>query len=249
MSCTGFSAPGIDYGLVRDLDLPVSARRVHIGFMGCCAAFPALSTARSITLAEPDAVVLVVCVEICPLHLKVGEDVDAIVASSLFADGCAAMIVSARQPRGGAVVLELDALKTCLTSTGEQDLTWRVGDNGFEMVLSTKVPKIIEAEVSAALTPLAATLERMTTSSGGSCGPLGDSPWGPSHPGSCREGVGAASPNSLRRRARSCGGSATCRAPPCPSCMKSILDDATVRDGERLCALAFGPGLDRRERA
>ena len=158
VSCTGFSAPGIDYGLVRDLDLPASTRRVHIGFMGCCAAFPALATARSITQAEPDAVVLVVCVEICSLHLKVGEDVDAIVASSLFADGSAAMIVSAREPRGGATVLRLDALQTSLTSTGEQDLTWRIGDNGFEMVLSTKVPKIIEAEIADALTPLAEAL-------------------------------------------------------------------------------------------
>ena len=60
----------------------------------------ALSRRRS-----PNAVILVVCVEICSLHLKVGEGVDEIVASSLFADGCAAMIVSARaraQRRRGA---------------------------------------------------------------------------------------------------------------------------------------------------
>ena len=115
---------------------------------------PRPRTARSISQAEPDAVVLVVCVEVCSLHLKVGEDVDEIVASSLFADGCAAMIVSARpaQWRSGA---RARRAKTVLASTGEQDLTWRVGDNGFEMVLSPKVPRIIEAEVSAALAPLA----------------------------------------------------------------------------------------------
>ena len=138
---------GNRHPLVRDLGLPAGARRVHIGFMGCCAAFPALATARSIAQAEPDAVILVVCVEVCSLHLKVGEGVDEIVASSLFADGCAAMIVSARAARSGAVVLEIDDLGTALASTGEQDLTWSIGDNGFEMVLSPKVPRVIEAEV------------------------------------------------------------------------------------------------------
>ena len=54
------------------------------------------------------------------------------------------------------MVLELDDLGTVLASTGEQDLTWSIGDNGFEMVLSPKVPRVIEAEVAAALAPLAA---------------------------------------------------------------------------------------------
>ncbi len=242
VSCTGFSAPGIDYGLVRDLDLPGSARRVHIGFMGCCAAFPALSTARSITLSEPDAVVLVVCVEICSLHLKVGEDVDAIVASSLFADGCAAMIVSARSPRAGAVVLELDALETCLTSTGDQDLTWRVGDNGFEMVLSTKVPKIIEAEVAGALTPVAATLGADEDFEWRSVDRWAVHPGGPAILDRVEKALELL-PEQLapsREILRQFGNMSSATV---PFILKSILSDAGVRDGERLCALAFGPGL------
>ena len=242
VSCTGFSAPGIDYGLVRDLDLPASTRRVHIGFMGCCAAFPALATARSITQAEPDAVVLVVCVEICSLHLKVGEDIDAIVASSLFADGSAAMIVSAREPRAGAAVLQLDALQTSLTSTGEQDLTWRVGDNGFEMVLSTKVPKIIEAEIVGALTPLADVLGAGESFEWRQVDRWAIHPGGPAILDRVEKSLAllpqqiAPSRDTLRRYGNM--SSATV-----PFILKSILADPAVRDGERLCALAFGPGL------
>lgn len=62
VSCTGFMAPGPEYLLVRDLGLSPSTRRLHVGFMGCYGAFPALRSAVSTCVAEPDAVVLIVCV-------------------------------------------------------------------------------------------------------------------------------------------------------------------------------------------
>lgn len=242
VSCTGFSAPGVDYTLVRDLDLPASVRRVHLGFMGCCAAFPALSTARSISQAEPNAVVLVVCVEVCSLHLKVGEDIDAIVASSLFADGCAAMVVSARSARAGAAVLELTALGTTLTSVGEQDLTWRIGDNGFEMVLSSKVPRIIEAEVADALVPLADSVGTDESFEWRQVERWAIHPGGPAILDRVEKALGLSSDQLAPSRdilSRYGNMSST----TVPFILKSILADPQAREGERVCALAFGPGL------
>ena len=40
VSCTGFFAPGPDYQIVKELELPPTTERYHIGFMGCYAAFP-----------------------------------------------------------------------------------------------------------------------------------------------------------------------------------------------------------------
>ena len=60
-SCTGFFAPGPDFRLVRDLGIPSSAQRDHVGFLGCAAAFPALRAAYRICAADPGAVVLVAC--------------------------------------------------------------------------------------------------------------------------------------------------------------------------------------------
>src|SRR5690606_31862701 len=65
VSCTGFFAPGPDYRIVRALGLDPSVQRYHLGFMGCYAAFPALRQAQIICRADPDAVVLVVTVELC----------------------------------------------------------------------------------------------------------------------------------------------------------------------------------------
>ena len=98
-SCTGFFNPGIDYFLCQELDLAKNAQRYHLGFMGCYAAFPALSMATQFCQANPDAVVLVMCLELCSLHLQINGSEDTILANSLFADGAGAVLVSARPPQ------------------------------------------------------------------------------------------------------------------------------------------------------
>ena len=158
VSCTGFFAPGPDYRLVRDLGLRASTQRYHLGFMGCYGAFPALRAARDFCLADPDAVVLVVSVELCSLHISSSNDPDTIVASSVFADGAAAAVVTSRDAPVGHSVLDLDAFETVLTPVGETDMAWKIGDHGFEMVLSSYVPSIIEKHIEGALDPLLARL-------------------------------------------------------------------------------------------
>ena len=156
VSCTGFFAPGPDYALVRALGLSPATQRYHLGFMGCYGAFPALRAARDFCTADPDAVVLVVCAELCTLHLHSASDPDTIVANSVFADGAAAAVVTARPAPEGATVLDLDAFETVLTPVGEGDMAWTIGDQGFDMVLSSYVPHIIEEHVDGALAPLLA---------------------------------------------------------------------------------------------
>ncbi|MCU1436413.1 MAG: type polyketide synthase, partial [Pseudarthrobacter sp.] len=67
VSCTGFFNPGPDYKVVRELGLSPAVQRYHLGFMGCYAAFPALRAAKLFCEADPNAVVLVVCAELCSL--------------------------------------------------------------------------------------------------------------------------------------------------------------------------------------
>ena len=154
VSCTGFFAPGPDYLLVRQLGLRPTAQRFHLGFMGCYGAFPALRLADAVCRADPDAVVLVVCAELCSLHLHLGDDLDTILSSSLFADGAAAAVVTGRAPAAGTETLTLDALGTTLSDDGEADMAWTIGDLGFDMVLSRYVPRILGSSLPAALPSL-----------------------------------------------------------------------------------------------
>ena len=137
-SCTGFHAPGLDLLLLAALGLRPSVERTVVGFMGCYAAFNALKLARHVVRSEPAARVLLVNLELCTLHLQETADLEQVLSFLVFADGCAASVVSAA-PRG----LSLDRFHAELLPDTEPLITWRIGDNGFDIMLSGRVPGAI----------------------------------------------------------------------------------------------------------
>lgn len=152
VSCTGFFAPGPDYEIVKALKLDPSTQRYHVGFMGCYAAFPAMKMAQSFCTSDPDAVVLLVSAELCTLHFQFKKDVDNLLSGSVFADGAAGMLVSAKEPKGQS--FKIDQFASSLVPKGEKDMAWTIGDSGFDMVLSTYVPDIIRDNLQPAIQPL-----------------------------------------------------------------------------------------------
>ncbi|MCF7818601.1 MAG: hypothetical protein K9M54_12045, partial [Kiritimatiellales bacterium] len=118
VSCTGFYNPGPDLNLIQGLGLPAGTERYNLGFMGCYAAFPALRMADQFCQARPDSVVLVVCLELCSLHLQFREEADSLLANSLFADGAAAVLVSARKPAANRPSLTLEPFTSALAPEG-----------------------------------------------------------------------------------------------------------------------------------
>jgi predicted naringenin-chalcone synthase len=279
VSCTGFYAPGPDYMLVRELGLSPATQRYHLGFMGCYASMPAMRMARQFVQADPDAVVLVVSAELCSLHLRTSNDPDTIVASSLFGDGAAAGIVSARDPQPGETALILDHFETVITPVGEGDMAWKIGDQGFEMVLSTYVPHIIDEHIEGALAPLLARDDELAgsaatpaTASGGELegelgvgdGLAGEQSASPVavlakplneaiahwaiHPGGrsildkteAKLGLSEAQLVPSRETLREYGNMSSATV---LFVLKAILDASGTSADERVCAMAFGPGL------
>ena len=145
VSCTGFFNPGLDYHIVQNCGVSDSVQRYHLGFMGCYAALPAVHMAQQFCAADEHAVVLVVCLELCSLHLKPNAGRDAILANALFSDGAAACLVSAHQPETPA--LRLGERTTRLVNEGASEMAWSIGDLGFDMVLSSYVPKLIGSKI------------------------------------------------------------------------------------------------------
>ncbi len=117
--------------------------------MGCYAAFPALRMAAHFCQANPNAVVLVMCLELCTLHMQINDETDSILANSLFADGAAAAIVSAQEPQPGTHAFKLSGFESALLPAGESDMAWDIGNEGFNIVLSSYVPDIIGANIEA----------------------------------------------------------------------------------------------------
>ena len=134
-SCTGFCAPGLDLQLAAQLGLAASVKRSIVGFMGCAAAVPALRAAQEAVLTDPSARVLVVNLELCTLHMQETPDLETILSFLLFGDGCAAALVTA-EPHGAA----LDDFRAAIIPDSAGYITWHIGDRGFDMHLSGKVP-------------------------------------------------------------------------------------------------------------
>jgi len=143
VSCTGFQAPGVDIGLIKGLGLASTVSRTHIGFMGCHGAFNGLKVAEALAESCPDARILLTAVELCSLHFRFGWDPEKIVANGLFADGAAAL-VACRSMDPDKEGPALTASGSFLFPDSEDAMTWKIGDHGFEMTLSARVPALIE---------------------------------------------------------------------------------------------------------
>jgi predicted naringenin-chalcone synthase len=143
VSCTGFFAPGLDVELVKRLGLPPTTERTFIGFMGCYAAFNALRVAHGFCQSRPDARVLVVCAELCTLHFQIDDSLESVVVNSLFSDGAAAAVLSARDAADAEGRLAYVDGRCHLDDDSMEDMTWAIGDTGFKMGLSARVPDVV----------------------------------------------------------------------------------------------------------
>lgn len=141
VSCSGFFAPGVDVKLIKSLGLPITVERAHVGFMGCQGALNGLRVARGFAAQTPGAKVMLCAVELCSLHYNYGWDPNRIVANALFADGAAAVVGTMEEEEKPWQIKDTGA---CLIPDSEDAMTWRIGDNGFEMSLSAAVPGLIE---------------------------------------------------------------------------------------------------------
>ena len=96
-------------------------------------------------MRSADARVLVCAVELCALHFQYSAEPDAIVANSLFADGAAAAVLGATDSEAH---WRLSANGAGLVPDSLDAMTWTVGNHGFAMTLSPRVPSLIEEQLA-----------------------------------------------------------------------------------------------------
>jgi alpha-pyrone synthase len=134
-SCTGFVAPGLDHWIIGRYGIPGNVERSVVGFMGCQAAINAMKLAWHIVRSDPKARVVVICLELCTLHLQGTSAIEQLLSFMIFADGCAAALITS-DPGG----LRVDGFQARLVPQAAEQITWRIGDEGFDMTLSGLVP-------------------------------------------------------------------------------------------------------------
>jgi predicted naringenin-chalcone synthase len=174
-SCTGFSAPGVDFALITQLGLPLTTRKIPVHFAGCFGGFTTMYVAKQVVEADPTgrAVVLVACVEACTAHMGVDPRPELVVGNTVFADGAGAAVITAAGfvgRRGGAappppaadavpctgkgVALGgdgwgwgLGAMASQILPNSGDDMTWKnsAEPGRFDMWLSRDIPRTLSS--------------------------------------------------------------------------------------------------------
>ncbi len=224
--CTGFYAPGLDFDIVDYLGLPAATERTMVGFMGCYAAINALRLARHIVRSEPDASVLVVNLELCTLHFHETQDLGEVLSFLLFGDGCAASLICG-EPGG----FELDSFQALQIEHSRDLITWRVGDQGFDMFLSGHVPTRIAK---------AMRLDKNALAGGAPVDLWAVHPGGRAILDAVQDGL-ALSHDALRASRRVLSAFGNMSSATVMFVLQEMMKDAT--GGQSGCAISFGPGM------
>lgn len=143
VSCTGQFLPGMDAALVQQLGLAPAVNRIPLNFLGCAAGLKAVCLARELIINNPSAKVLIVSVELCTLHVQPSSQREALFGASFFGDGASACIIGCPAGPDQSGIFELGNDHSILLPDGAEEMVWEVGNYGFDLYLSTNIPKLI----------------------------------------------------------------------------------------------------------
>lgn len=153
VSCTGYSAPGLDVLLARDLGMPSHVRRTVIGHMGCAGGIIGLRDALASVRGREGSRVALLAIELCSLHYQPTRDLGTLTCFALFGDAAAAVLLGARPAASTPVIVDT----YCASDFAAMDqMTWSISDAGFEMRLSIRVPVTLRRNITPALERLLA---------------------------------------------------------------------------------------------
>lgn len=154
ISTTGLSTPSLDALIVNAMKLNQNINRIPVFGLGCAGGVAGFSKASILAKANPDAVVLVVAVELCSLtFLRNDYSKSNFIGASLFADGVAACIVTGdNQHNKTNKKIGFLATQSKLYYDTLDVMGWEFLDKGFKVLFSRDIPTIILENINADVT-------------------------------------------------------------------------------------------------
>ena len=157
VTCTGVIVPGLEFTVMRACGLSEQCQRLSIQFMGCFGALSGMKTARAFAAEKSTNVVLLVCCELCSLHMQLDARVDNMVGSALFADGASAVIIAQPSPPTVAAssssssaalhpnppLYELHHSTSLIIPNTEDMMAWELTNSGMSIGLGREIPTAI----------------------------------------------------------------------------------------------------------
>lgn len=149
VSTTGLATPSLDALIINKMRINQYANRIPVFGLGCGGGVSGYAKANTIAKANPAAVVLLVCVELCSLtFLKNDYSKSNFVASSLFADGIVACIIKgdAHEPPAQKNISYVASQSKLYYDTLDV-MGWDFLDEGFKVLFSEDIPTIIRDNI------------------------------------------------------------------------------------------------------
>jgi alkylresorcinol/alkylpyrone synthase len=149
VTVTGLATPSLDARLVNRLSLKSSVKRTPIFGLGCLGGAAGLARASDALRAFPAEVAILLSVELCSLTLQPEDlSIPNVVATGLFGDGAAAVVLGGGDRPASPSAPRIVASRSVFYPGTEWVMGWDVVDTGFKLVLSAKVPEVIEANIA-----------------------------------------------------------------------------------------------------
>lgn len=150
ISTTGLSTPSLDALIINKMRLNQNINRMAVFGLGCAGGVAGFSKANILAIANPDAVVLLVAVELCSLtFLRNDFSKSNFIGSSLFSDGVAACIITGdnhtNKTKNDFTFL---ATQSKLYYDSLDVMGWEFQDKGFKVLFSSDIPTIIAQNIN-----------------------------------------------------------------------------------------------------
>lgn len=139
--------PSLDARIAGRLGLRPDVRRVPLFGLGCVAGAAGIARMHDYLRGAPDDLAALVSVELCSLTYPAAESTMAsLVGSALFGDGAAAVIAAGenRAAEIDATGPEVLASRSRMYPDSLDTMGWKVGRNGFQLILSPDLPELVE---------------------------------------------------------------------------------------------------------
>ncbi|MGO9057115.1 MAG: type III polyketide synthase [Candidatus Binataceae bacterium] len=144
VTVTGISTPSIDTRIINRLGMRSSVKRTPIFGLGCVAGAAGIARASDYVRAFPNQTAVLLSVELCSLTLQRDDfSLANLIASGLFGDGAAAVVIGGGEhpgPRGPRII----ATRSVIYPDTERVMGWDIVESGFKIVLSPRVPEVVE---------------------------------------------------------------------------------------------------------
>jgi alkylresorcinol/alkylpyrone synthase len=145
ISSTGIATPSIEAHVMHEMGFRADVHRVPVFGLGCAGGLSGLALASKLAVAMPFKKVLLVVIEICTLAFRPDEMTKSnIIASALFGDGAAALILCAGEEEGYGMVEH--AGEHCWPNTIDV-MGWRVDPEGFGAIFSRSIPDLASRDL------------------------------------------------------------------------------------------------------